>query len=69
MADKFNSRDKPRHHGDDTDSEFGGRISVHRARQMNDGDYKFQAHSDREKQVHGREQSRQRHGEQSRHAY
>lgn len=59
MADRFNSRDRQRHHGD-TDSEFGGRISVHRARQMNDGDYKMQGHSDREKQVHDREPSRSR---------
>lgn len=62
MADRFNSRDRQRHHGD-TDSEFGGRISVHRARQMNDGDYRQQGHSDRDKQLHGREPARPRHSD------
>lgn len=60
MADKFNARDRQRRHGGDTDSEFGGRISVHRARQMNDGDYRLQSHIDREKQMHGREPARPR---------
>ncbi|MES2188594.1 MAG: hypothetical protein V4454_00615 [Pseudomonadota bacterium] len=56
MADRFNLRDRQRRQGD-TDSEFGGRISVHRARQMNDGDYRAPSHSDREKQFHAREPS------------
>lgn len=63
MADRFNSRDRQRRHGGDTDSEFGGRVSVHRARQMNDGDYRQQAHSDHDKHQHGREPTRSRQGD------
>ncbi|MES2414480.1 MAG: hypothetical protein V4614_11805 [Pseudomonadota bacterium] len=70
MAGRLNSRDTLRHHGNDSDSEFGGRISTQRARQLNDGDYKFQSHSDREKQQHGREPARLRNSADSwRHAH